>query len=263
MNSSRKAKIGLAFLVLSTLSAISCRKNVPAAPPPPPPPLSTTPAPAPPAPLVTLRANGEATATIDRGQALTLTWESRNAATVRIEPGLGQVDLNGNRQVNPAASVTYTATAVGPGGTTTDVARITVNVPPAAPPAKAAGSNPPRPTVGVDELFRQNVEDIYFDYDKAELRSNEMSKLQSGARWLQQNPTVRFTIEGHCDERGSEQYNLALGDRRANAVREYLVSQGVQGSRIVTVSYGEERPQCREQNEACFDRNRRAHFALN
>ena len=90
-----------------------------------------------------------------------------------------------------------------------------------------------------------------------------VSVLQSNASWLKANPNVRFTIEGHCDERGSEEYNLALGDRRANAVKEFLLSQGVAANRVNTVSYGEERPFCREQSEECYARNRRAHFASN
>jgi peptidoglycan-associated lipoprotein len=179
---------------------------------------------------------------------------------VRIEPGLGQVDANGNRQVNPTSSVTYTATATGPGGTATDTARITVNVPP-PPPTTAA----PKPTVTADPLgaFRKNMQDVYFDYDKADLLPAEEDKLRSGAAFLKQNPNVRFTIEGHCDERGSDEYNIGLGDRRANAVKEFLVSQGVAASRMNTVSYGEERPQCREESEDCFRRNRRAAFSSN
>jgi peptidoglycan-associated lipoprotein len=87
-----------------------------------------------------------------------------------------------------------------------------------------------------------------------------MAVLQANAGWLKANPNVRFTVEGHCDERGSEEYNLALGDRRANAVKEYLLSQGIAASRMSTVSYGEERPVCREATEECYAQNRRAHF---
>jgi peptidoglycan-associated lipoprotein len=90
-----------------------------------------------------------------------------------------------------------------------------------------------------------------------------MSRLQSNASWLKQNPNVRFTIEGHCDDRGSQEYNLALGDRRANAVKEYLVSQGIAESRMNVISYGEDRPVCREETEDCYQRNRRAEFVLN
>lgn len=256
MTSRTLSRVGLLLLMLTSLLVLSCRK-APAAAPPPPPPPSQPPPPAP-APVITLRADPS---TVDRGQPTTLQWESRNAGTVRIEPGVGQVAGSGNRQVSPTSSVTYTATATGPGGTATDTARVTVNTP-AAPPER-----PPeprrQPTVTEDELFREAVQDIYFDYDKADIRPDQVSRLQGNATWLKEHASVRFTIEGHCDERGSQEYNLGLGDRRANAVKEFLSGQGIQASRINVVSYGEERPQCHDQTEDCFQRNRRAAFALN
>jgi peptidoglycan-associated lipoprotein len=254
MTSSRKNRVVLLFLLLSALLAVSCRRAAPAAPPPPPAPTPVVPAPA---PTITLRATPD---TVQRGQAVTLNWEARNAATVQIEPGLGAVMAAGNRQVNPTSSVTYTATATGPGGTATDTARVTVNVPPPAPPTPPP-SRPP--DVSISELFRQRVQDILFDYDKSDIRPDQVVRLQGNAAFLKENPQVRFTIEGHADERGSQEYNLGLGDRRANAVREFLTMQGVTGNRVNTVSYGEERPQCREQTEDCFQRNRRAAFTLN
>ena len=87
------------------------------------------------------------------------------------------------------------------------------------------------------------------------------SILQGNVNWLKANPNARITIEGHCDERGSEEYNLGLGDRRAIAVKEYMISQGIPAARFSTVSYGEEKPVCHEQTEACYAKNRRAHFA--
>ena len=102
---------------------------------------------------------------------------------------------------------------------------------------------------------------ILFDYDKATIRPGEESKLLTNATWLKQNPTVRFTIEGHADERGSQEYNIALGDERAAAVMKFLAAQGIAENRMKTISYGEERPSCREQTEVCFQQNRRAAFA--
>jgi peptidoglycan-associated lipoprotein len=159
--------------------------------------------------------------------------------------------------VNPASSVSYQATATGPGGTATDVARVTVNIPP-APPANTTPNKPP--VVTSNPVFDRDVRDVLFDYDQSEIRPDMLSVLQSNTTWLRMNPNVRFTIEGHCDDRGSEEYNLGLGDRRANAVKEYLVSQGIPANRINTVSYGEERPVCRDETEECYARNRRAHF---
>jgi len=249
-------RAGLFILIFTTLFFVGCRRNTPAPPPPPPPPVQ--PAPPAPAPTITLEANP---ATVERGQSITLTWSSTNAGTVRIEPGIGDVSTSGNRQVSPASSVTYTAAATGPGGTATDTARVTVNAP-APPPERPPAPAPRAPTATVEDLFRRNVQEIYFDYDKADIRPDQMSKLQSSASWLRDNPNVRFSIEGHADERGSQEYNLALGDQRANAVKQYLASQGIPESRMTTISYGEERQQCSDQTEDCFQRNRRAAFTL-
>lgn len=254
MTFSRIQKVGFLLVLVSTLLAVGCKTKAPAAPPPAAATVTPPPTPPPPAPVITLRAQP---ASIDRGGATTLQWEARNAATVTITPGVGDVPLTGNRSVSPASSVTYQATATGPGGSATDIARVTVNIP-AAPPAEA----PRTPTITSGNLgFDQSVKDVLFDYDKAEIKSDMVSVLMADATWLKANPNVRVTIEGHCDERGSEEYNLGLGDRRANAVKEFLLNQGIPTGRLSTVSYGEERPVCRDETEACFERNRRAHFA--
>ena len=256
MSSSRIRKVGLLFLTLLLLVAFACHKKV--APPPPPPPPPTQPPPPPPAPTITLRANPT---TLNRGQNTTLTWEARNATSVTIEPGVGMVPAMGNRSLSPTSSVTYQATAMGPGGTATDTARITVNVPPPPPPPPPP--QPKAPPVDISALFRQNVKDVYFDFDKADIRPDQVSILQSSAGWLKENPNVRFTIAGNCDERGSAEYNLGLGDRRANAAKEYLVSQGVAANRIMTVSYGKEMPACRDASESCYQMNRHDAFTMN
>ena len=104
--------------------------------------------------------------------------------------------------------------------------------------------------------------DAFFDYDQADLREDARSALAADAEWLKKYPTVQVLIEGHCDERGTAAYNLALGDRRANAAKEYLVSLGIDGSRLRTVSYGKERPFCTESTESCWQQNRRAHLVI-
>jgi peptidoglycan-associated lipoprotein len=104
--------------------------------------------------------------------------------------------------------------------------------------------------------------DAFFDYDQADLREDARSALAGDAEWLKKYPSVQVLIEGHCDERGTAAYNLALGDRRANAAKEYLVSLGVDGSRLRTVSYGKERPFCTESTESCWQQNRRAHLVI-
>src|SRR5215469_15207881 len=231
------------IMVVFALGAImtlgACKKKV--APPPPPPP------PPPPAPTASLSANPN---TIDKGQSSTLTWQTTNATDVSID-GIGAVQPNGSQQVTPPDSTTYHLTAKGAGGTQEATARVTVNQPP--PP-------PPQPTVTDQELFSQNVKDIFFDYDKYDIRPDQQGAIQANAQFLAQHPNINFTIEGHCDERGSTEYNLALGDNRANAVKNALVQAGVNGSRIKTISYGKEKPFCTESNEQCWQQNRRGHF---
>ncbi|HEV2064694.1 MAG TPA: peptidoglycan-associated lipoprotein Pal [Thermoanaerobaculia bacterium] len=102
----------------------------------------------------------------------------------------------------------------------------------------------------------------YFDYDKADLRDDARATLAGNADWLKKYPSIQVLIEGHCDERGTSAYNLALGDRRANAAREYLASLGIDATRMKTVSYGKERPGCTESTEACWQKNRRAPFVI-
>jgi peptidoglycan-associated lipoprotein len=105
-------------------------------------------------------------------------------------------------------------------------------------------------------------EDIHFDFDKYDIRPDAKPTLQSIADWLIKNKPVEFLIEGHCDERGTNEYNLALGDRRAKATKDYLVALGIPSSRIQMISYGEEKPLCTEKTEECWQENRRAHFVI-
>ena len=104
--------------------------------------------------------------------------------------------------------------------------------------------------------------DVYFDFDRSDLREDARGRLSRNSEWLRAHPEFEVTIEGHCDERGTNEYNLALGERRASAARDYLGSLGVTGSRLRTLSYGEERPRCGDSSESCWSRNRRAHFVV-
>jgi peptidoglycan-associated lipoprotein len=131
-------------------------------------------------------------------------------------------------------------------------------------PATAAPQTPPtagRPSlrefVAIPEL-----KDIHFDFDKYDVRPGDAKILDANAQWLKSNPDQLVLIEGHCDERGTNEYNLALGERRAKSTMNYLVSQGVQSNRITIISYGEERPLCTEHNEGCWTKNRRSHFLV-
>jgi len=126
-----------------------------------------------------------------------------------------------------------------------------------APPAAATARPSPRDFVAVADL-----KDINFDFDKYDIRPGDAKTLDANAAWLKSNGDQLVLIEGHCDERGTNEYNLALGERRAKSTMNYLVSQGVQASRITIISYGEERPLCTEHTEQCWARNRRAHFLV-
>jgi peptidoglycan-associated lipoprotein len=125
--------------------------------------------------------------------------------------------------------------------------------------ALAAAPPPPPPEEFVPV---PRLADIYFDYDTYEIRAEDRPVLDENARWLQANPNTLVLIEGHTDERGTSEYNLGLGDRRAAAAVSYLLTRGVPANRMVAISYGEERPQCTEPTEACWARNRRAHFLV-
>ncbi|MGC2287460.1 MAG: peptidoglycan-associated lipoprotein Pal [Candidatus Acidiferrum sp.] len=221
-----------------------CKKKTPTPPPPPP-----APAPAPARPTVSLSANPTS---ITKGQSSTLSWTSTDATTLTISPEVGAVSAQGSTSVTPSDSTTYTITASGPGGSADSSVRVTVEAPPPPPPAG--------PTL--KELFLRDVKDAYFDFNKADIRDDARTALGQTADFLRNHPEVKVVIEGHCDDRGSTEYNLVLGDRRAAAVKAYLVSLGISADRMKTVSYGKEKPFCTEDNEECWQSNRRGHFVM-
>jgi peptidoglycan-associated lipoprotein len=230
----------IASALVSLLVVAGCQKKAAAPPPPPPPP--------PAAPTASLSASPDS---IQTGQSTTLTWRTENATDVTID-GIGKVDANGSQQVTPADSTTYHLTAKGPGGSQDATARVTVTAPPP----------PPMVTETDEQLFARNVKDVYFDYDKYDIRSDAQATIAGDAAFLKQHPNWTILIEGHCDERGSTEYNLGLGDSRANSTKQALVQAGVSASQLKTISYGKEKPFCTESNEACWQQNRRGHFVL-
>ena len=231
----------LLILAVSALLALAaCGKKATPPPPPPPPP--------PPAPTASISVSPD---TIQPGQSASLTWQTSNATDVSID-GIGAVQANGSQSVSPSASTTYHLVAKGAGGSQEATARLTVTQPPPPPP--------PTPTVTDEDLFNQNVKDVYFDYDKSDIRGDQQASVQADAQFFTQHPNMNFTIEGHCDERGSTEYNLALGDQRATSMKNALTAAGVNASQIKTISYGKEKPFCTESNEACWQQNRRGHF---
>lgn len=227
---------------LSTIIFLGACGGKKVAPPPP------TPPPAPTAPTASLSATPN---TLNQGEATTLAWQTTNATDVIID-GIGAVEASGTRQVTPTDSTTYHLVAKGSGGTQDATARVTVNAAPAPPPTTS--------NLTEEQLFSQNVKDIYFDYDKYDVRASEQGSLQGNAQFLQQHANIHITVEGHSDERGSTEYNLALGTNRAEAVKNALIQAGVAGDRIKIISYGKEKPFCTESNESCWQQNRRGHF---
>ena len=165
---------------------------------------------------------------------------------------MGKVQAAGSTSVTLQDSTTFTITAKGPGGTESATARVTVMPPPVSTPVK--------PVVGEGDWPSDRVKDAYFDFDKANIRSDAEQALGVDAGLFKNHPGIKFTLEGYCDERGSEEYNLALGDRRANAAKDFLVNAGVSPDRINTISYGKSKPVCTDQTGECWQKNRRAHF---
>ncbi|HET7853272.1 MAG TPA: peptidoglycan-associated lipoprotein Pal [Candidatus Methylomirabilis sp.] len=127
-------------------------------------------------------------------------------------------------------------------------------------PAKPITEAPVQP--GARPTDEGPLKDVFFDFDKAVIRDDGKQALNEDIQWLKANPTARIMIEGHCDERGTNEYNLALGERRARAARDYLVAGGIDAKRISTISYGEERPFVLGHDEAAWKWNRRDHFVV-
>lgn len=231
----------LVLILAAAVAFTACSKKVAKVTPPPPPPPA-------PAPTVSLAASPNV---IEQGQSTELTWQTQNADKISIE-GLGTVPATGSRTVTPNDSITYTLNAKGPGGSGEATARVTVN-----PKPKVVSMGP-----SDEELFSQNVKDVFFDFDRYELRSTDAPTATQDAEFLRQHPNIKIVVEGHCDDRGSDEYNLALGANRASSVKQALVTQGVSAERIQTVSYGKEKPFCNVDDEQCWQQNRRDHFAF-
>ena len=236
----RWKRLTVLLLFVAVLSLAACSKKVAKVTPPA--------APPPVAPTATLAANPSI---IQQGQTTVLTWQTSDATEIAIA-GLGTLPPSGSRQVTPDASTTYTLVATGPGGTKGASARVTVN-----PSIANATSSP-----SDEDLFRRNIKDVFFDYDKANIRPDEVPTTQNNATFLLQHPKVKVLIEGHCDDRGSEEYNLALGSGRAESVRQSLLQQGVSADHIKIISYGKEKPFCNQNNEECWQQNRVDHFVF-
>jgi peptidoglycan-associated lipoprotein len=252
----RQRHIATTLLAASLLLfAAGCKKPKPVVPPPPPPPKVEAPAPKPAAVINSFTAEPS---TIVRGEASTLRWSVANATEVTIDGGIGTVPASGSRQVYPTSNTTYRMTAKGAGGDAVAAVTVSVTTPPPPPPPPAA------PKASLSERMAREITDVFFDYDKSEVREDARATLQRNADALKailnDFPSAVISVEGHCDERGSAEYNLGLGDRRSTSVKEFLTQIGVPADRVKTISYGKKKPFCTESNEDCWQKNRRAHF---
>jgi len=204
------------------------------------------------APTATLTADPSA---IDLGQSVVLNWRTTGATVVTID-GVGEVPVNGTQTVSPSNSTNFHLVAKGDGGSTEANVRVTVRVPQAPAATGDTGD------MGSEAAFHQNVQDIFFDYDSYDLRPDAQTSAKTAATYLNAHTGIKLVIGGYCDERGSAEYNLALGENRANAAKSALVSNGVNATRIRVISYGKEKQFCTEANESCWQQNRRAQFSM-
>ena len=199
---------------------------------------------------------------IDLGQTVVLNWRTTNATTVSID-GIGQVNPNGTQTVSPANSTNFHLTAKGDGGSTDANVRVTVRVPTA--PTSTADANTGAAGYGgpvTDASFHAAVQDMFFDYDSFDVRADAQNTAAAAASFMVAHPDLRILIGGYADERGSAEYNLALGENRANSAKSALVTAGVAPGRIRVVSYGKEKQFCTESNDTCWQENRRAQFTI-
>ncbi|MGD0893691.1 MAG: peptidoglycan-associated lipoprotein Pal [Terracidiphilus sp.] len=235
-----------ALLLVALVAVAGCKKKeAPVGPTETAPPAASTLA-----PIAKLTANP---AVISAGDQVELSWRTSDANSVSID-GIGDVPTSGVKTVTPTTTTTYHLVARGDGGTADATATVTVNPPPAV--------SVPSTSMSAEEDFKAHVQDIFFDYDTYDIRTDAQATLSRDAAYLGSHPDVKIVIGGYCDERGSNEYNLALGQNRADAAKNALVTAGVAASRIRVVSYGKEKPFCTESTEECWQQNRRAGFTL-
>jgi peptidoglycan-associated lipoprotein len=242
VNKSTSNRIVVLGVLALLMVASGCKpKQKPLPPPPPPKPVSAT-----------LSANPTS---IQAGQSATLTWSTENATDVALDGN--KVDPSGSQTVSPTQTTTYHLAAKGASGTQEATAQVSVAAAATPTPTPA-----PTPTNVTDEqLFAQMVKDVYFDYDKADLRPDAQQAMAQAAQLIKQKGW-KVQIEGNCDDRGSTEYNLSLGEHRADSAKQALIRNGIGADAIKTISYGKEKPQCTEANEDCWQKNRRDHFTL-
>ena len=240
----------LVMLSLAVAALAGCHHKAP-------PPAAPT---APPTPAPTANITAEPLA-IDLGQSVVLNWRTTDATSVSID-GIGPVAVNGTQTVTPSSSTNFHLVAKGDGGTAEANVRVTVRVPTTPTTPSTSGNTGESADAAAERIFHENVPDIFFDYDSYALRAEGQTAAQKAAAYLNSHQDIKIVIGGYCDERGSAEYNLALGENRANSAKTALVNDGVTASRIRVVSFGKEKQFCTDQTESCYQQNRRAQFSI-
>jgi peptidoglycan-associated lipoprotein len=239
-----KKNSALAIAALAAfLITTGCHHKQASAPEAPAPPAETTPA-----PTASITVTPD---TINPGQSAGLNWTTTNATDVSID-GIGAVETSGTKTVSPTETTTFHLVARGDGGSTDATATLTIG--------QAQAPNTSTELTAAE--FEQNVKPVFFDYDSYSVRPDAQSTITQDASFLQSHPNAKILIAGYCDDRGSEEYNLALGQNRANSAKTALTQAGVDASRIRTISYGKEKQFCTQEEESCWQQNRRAQFTL-
>lgn len=244
----------LSFAVAAILLVGGCEKKYVAVAP-----LEAQAPPRPPVPTARFTATPDQ---VRPGEAVELEWSTQYATYVSIYP-VGEVGFRGRQSVVPSGSTVYTLTALGPGGTYRSTLEVTVmERPPAAPSPTPPPAPAKEPEVSMQELFERNVKDVYFDYNRYDLRPDGVEALKADADFLAAHPDLRIIVGAHCDERGSQVYNRELASNRAKKVRDELERLGIHSGRMRIVVYGKEKPFCTGSGEQCLQENRRVHFEL-
>ena len=242
----QKSIFSIALLLVAVTAVSGCNKK------------KTAPLPsaeeAPPSSMGAPTAQLSATPTvISAGDQVQLSWKTTNASTISID-GIGPVPSVGVKTVTPSESTTYHLVARGDGGSADASAYVTVNAPPAI--------SVPSKGMSAEEEFNARVQPIFFDYDTYDIRGDAQAILAKNADYLNAHPEIKVVIGGYCDERGSDEYNLVLGQNRAQAAKTALVTAGIAADRIRVISYGKEKPFCSDSTEECWQLNRRDGFTI-
>jgi len=190
---------------------------------------------------------------ISAGDQVQLSWKTTNASSISID-GIGDVPSVGVKTVTPTESTTYHLVARGGGGSADASAYVTVNAPPSI--------SVPSRSMSAEEEFNARVQPVFFDYDTYDIRGDAQAVLAKNADYLNAHPEIKVVVGGYCDERGSDEYNLVLGQNRAQAAKTALVTAGIAADRIRVISYGKEKPFCSDSTEECWQLNRRDGFTI-